>query len=137
LAAPIRLTVTGEPRTLQFFAADETYLIARDALGNAMRHSLGNEVVCELRYEENELLLIAQDNGVGISDETLASGGKNGHWGLLGMRERARKIGARLTIVSRPSGTRIELRVPGRSAFAVHDRGLLHRFLSRVIPARK
>jgi signal transduction histidine kinase len=102
-----------------------------------MRHSLGSEVLCELRYEENELLLIAQDNGVGISDETLASGGKSGHWGLLGMRERAKKIGATLMIDSRSSGTRIELPVPGRSVFAVHDRGPLHRFLSIVIPVRK
>lgn len=138
LGAPnLRLTVVGEPRALQFFVADETYLIAREALGNAMRHSLGSEVLCELRYEENERLLISQANGVGISDETLASGGKSGHWGLLGMRERARKIGATLTIDSRPSGTRIELRVPSRSAFAVHGRGPLHRFLSRVIPVRK
>jgi signal transduction histidine kinase len=59
----LRLTVIGEPRTFLFFAADETYLIAREAIGNAMRHSLGGEVWCDLRYEENELLLIAQDNG--------------------------------------------------------------------------
>jgi signal transduction histidine kinase len=102
-----------------------------------MRHSLGSEVLCELRYEENELLLIAQDNGVGISDETLASGGKSGHWGLLEMRERARKIDATHTIDSRTSGTRIEVRVPGRSAFAAYDKGLLHRFLSSVIPVRR
>jgi signal transduction histidine kinase/ligand-binding sensor domain-containing protein len=129
----LRLTVVGEPRALQFFAADETYLIAREALGNAMRHSLGSEVLCELHYEENGLVLVSRDNGVGIGDEALASGGKNGHWGLLGMRERSRKIEATFTIDSRPSGTRIELRVPGRSAFAVYDKGPLHRFLSRVI----
>lgn len=133
----IRLTVVGEPRALQFFVADETYLIAREALGNAMRHSLGSEVSCELRYEESELLLISQDNGVGIGDKTLASGGKSGHWGLLGMRERARKIDATLTIDSRTSGTRIELRVPGRSAFAARDRGWLRKVLSRLILVRK
>jgi signal transduction histidine kinase/ligand-binding sensor domain-containing protein len=133
----LRLTVVGEPRTLKFFVADEAYLIAREALGNAMRHSLGSEVLCELHYEENELLLISQDNGVGISSETLASGGKSGHWGLIGMRERARKIDATLTIDSRPSGTRIELRVPGRSAFASYDTSLLQKFLSAVIPFRR
>jgi signal transduction histidine kinase/ligand-binding sensor domain-containing protein len=133
----IRLTVVGEPRALQFFVADETYLIAREALGNAMRHSLGSEVLCELRYEESELLLISQDNGVGIGDKTLASGGKSGHWGLLGMRERARKIDATLTIDSRTSGTRIELQVPGRSAFAARDRGWLRKVLSRLILVRK
>jgi signal transduction histidine kinase len=79
----LQLTVIGEPRTLLFFAADETYLIAREALGNAMRHCLGSQVLCELRYEENQLLLISQDNGVGIGKEALASGGKSGHWGLL------------------------------------------------------
>jgi hypothetical protein len=67
----------------------------------------------------------------------LASGGKSGHWGLLGMLERARKIGATLTIDGRGSGTRIELRVPGRFAFSVYDKGLLHRLLSRVIPVQR
>jgi signal transduction histidine kinase len=97
----LRLTVIGEPRTLQFFAADEIYLIVREVLGNAMRHSLGSEVLCELRYEECEMLLIAQDNGVGISDETLASPAEGADTGGCSeMRERARKIGATLTIDS-------------------------------------
>jgi glucose-6-phosphate-specific signal transduction histidine kinase len=57
--------------------------------------------------------------------------GSSGHWGLLGMRERAHKVGATLTIDSRTSGTRIERRVPSRSAFAARKKGLLHNFLSR------
>jgi hypothetical protein len=86
----------GESRTLQFLAADETYLIAREALGNAMRHSLGSEVLCELRYEENELLLIAQDNGVGMSEEMLASAsGTRQRPGLISSSESFEKFGMR------------------------------------------
>jgi nitrate/nitrite-specific signal transduction histidine kinase len=53
------------------------------------------------------------DNGVGI-DSTLADQGKNGHFGLQGMRERAVRIGGRLTVVSSPnSGTEVMIVVPG------------------------
>ena len=58
-----------------------------------------------------------RDNGRGIDLGTLQSG-KDGHWGLLGMRERAEKIGAKLRLWSSPvAGTEVELSVPGQLAF--------------------
>jgi nitrate/nitrite-specific signal transduction histidine kinase len=58
-----------------------------------------------------------RDDGVGIDDETL-HGGRSGHWGLSGMRERARKLGAQLAIWSHSgAGTEIDLTIPTRIAY--------------------
>jgi hypothetical protein len=75
------------------------------------------------------MVFIVQGDGVGISEETLASNGKPGHRGPLGMRGRAGEIGATLTIESVNSGTRIEVRIPSRSAFRERGIGLLRRIL--------
>ena len=56
--------------------------------------------------------------------------GREGHWGLSGMRERADRIGARLQVFSSASaGTELELSVPGRVAFQDHAEGKLRWFL--------
>jgi signal transduction histidine kinase len=63
------------------------------------------------------LRVLVSDDGDGIEPEVLRKG-REGHWGLAGMRERAERIGARLKVRSRMSaGTRVELCVPGNTAF--------------------
>jgi nitrate/nitrite-specific signal transduction histidine kinase len=70
----------------------------------------------ELRYA-NELDLRVRDNGVGI-DPAIADRGKDGHFGLRGMRERSARIGAKLSLLSSSSaGTEIKLTVPGGIIF--------------------
>jgi len=69
-----------------------------------------------LRYGK-DLAVCVRDNGVGI-DPTVADHGKNGHFGLQGMRERAGRIGGKLTVVSSPdSGTEVTIVVPGGIVF--------------------
>jgi signal transduction histidine kinase len=69
-----------------------------------------------LSYAHDLTVRIA-DNGVGIDPE-IVDEGKEGHFGLQGLRERAARIGAKLTLVSSDgSGTDIVLTVPGRVAF--------------------
>jgi len=59
-----------------------------------------------------------RDDGRGIDSVVLEQGGRDGHWGLAGMRERAQKIGARLDLRRRPhGGTEVELIVPGATAY--------------------
>jgi nitrate/nitrite-specific signal transduction histidine kinase len=59
-----------------------------------------------------------RDDGQGIDTDILRMGGRDGHWGLQGMRERSEKIGARLDFWSRPgSGTEVELTVPAGRAY--------------------
>ena len=79
-------------------------------------HSGASRVDVELRYAQ-DLDLRIRDNGIGI-DPAVIERGKKGHFGLQGMRERAARIGAKLTLGSNgASGTEIKLVVPGGIVF--------------------
>jgi signal transduction histidine kinase len=110
------LQVAGEPREIHPIVRDEIYLIGYEAIRNAYAHSRGSRLDVELSYGEN-ITLVVRDNGVGI-DSAIADVGRNGHFGLLTMRERSARIGARLTIgPAARSGTEVNLVIPGRIAF--------------------
>jgi signal transduction histidine kinase/ligand-binding sensor domain-containing protein len=112
-----RVIVEGTPRKLHPVIRDEAYRIGREALVNAARHSQATKIEVELEYSARELRIIVRDNGKGIDSQVLRVG-KDGHWGLAGMRERADAIGARLKVWSRTgAGTEVELVIPGRIAF--------------------
>jgi signal transduction histidine kinase len=95
---------------------DEIYRIGYEAIRNACQHSNASQFDVELKYAQ-DLSVRVKDNGNGI-DPVVASEGKEGHFGLNGMRERAARIGAKLTIVSSANtGTEITLVVPGGLVF--------------------
>jgi len=72
----------------------------------------------EIIYDSREFRLRFRDDGRGIDPEVLEKGGRDGHWGLRGMRERADRMGAHLKVWSRPgSGTEVELTVPASAAY--------------------
>ncbi|MBO9716139.1 MAG: hypothetical protein J7507_04860, partial [Pseudoxanthomonas sp.] len=72
----------------------------------------------EISYGAREMRLRIVDDGRGIDAQTLERGGRAGHWGLHGMRERAERVGAQLRIWSRPgAGTEVELRIPAGNAY--------------------
>jgi signal transduction histidine kinase len=97
---------------------EEVFLIAREALGNAFRHSGAQHIEAEVAYGESELQVRIRDDGRGINVEVLDAGGRPGHFGLLGMRERAEKIRAQMKIWSKAgAGTEIDLRVPAEVAY--------------------
>jgi len=109
-------SVAGQPQELHPMLRDEIYRIGYEAIINACAHSGGTRMEVTLSYA-NDLTVRVQDNGKGI-DPLIADKGKEGHFGLQGMRERADRIGAKLTITSSPgSGTKIVLVVPGRIVF--------------------
>jgi signal transduction histidine kinase len=111
------LSVEGTPRPLDPIIREETLRIAQEALTNAFRHARAEKIETELIYHRSELRLQFRDNGCGI-DGAFIEAGRPGHWGLPGMRERAKKIRARFEVWSRPgAGTEIELRVPARIAY--------------------
>ena len=113
-----RVIVEGAPRQLRPIIRDDIYHIGREALANSFRHSRATEIVVEIEYTVNLFRVMVRDNGVGINADVLREG-REGHWGLSGMRERAERIGARLRVLSRAAaGTEMELSVPGRIAFA-------------------
>jgi two-component system NarL family sensor kinase len=92
----------------------ELYRIAREALANVRRHARATEVEIALRTTARDVVLTVKDDGVGFAGEPVESEpGDEGHHGLLGMRERARLLGGRLRVASRPGrGTTIAVRVP-------------------------
>jgi len=103
--------VLGSAQQLHPVIRDEIYRIGREALVNAYRHSRASRIEVELEYGARRFRLIVRDNGRGIDPHVLHAG-REGHWGLPGMRERAEKFGARLRVWSRTSaGTEIELSV--------------------------
>jgi signal transduction histidine kinase/ligand-binding sensor domain-containing protein len=110
------LSVVGNSRDMHPIVRDEIYRIGYEAIRNAYLHSQATRLEVELRYEQ-DLTVRVRDNGVGV-EPTIASQGKEGHFGLRGMHERAARIGAHLTIATAPaSGTAITLVVPGRIVF--------------------
>jgi signal transduction histidine kinase/ligand-binding sensor domain-containing protein len=112
-----RIIVDGPPRPLHPLLRDELYRIGREALINAFHHSRAKRIELKLKYESSQLRMLVRDDGCGIEPHVMRSG-RDGHWGLPGMRERAERIGARLQVFSRPAaGTEIELSVPGKVAF--------------------
>jgi len=109
-------SVTGHSKEMHPVVRDEIYRIGYEAIRNSYTHSKGTRLEVGLRYGK-DLAVRVSDNGVGI-DPTVADQGKNGHFGLQGMRERAARIGGKLTIVSSPtSGTEVTIIVPGGIVF--------------------
>lgn len=125
-ACEASLSVNGATREMHPMVRDEVYRIGYEAIRNACMHSGGSRLEVSLSYAR-DLILRVSDNGIGI-DPVVASGGRKGHYGLQGMRERAGRIGATLDIESSAgSGTEIKLLVPGRVVFHAQTAGLFTR----------
>jgi signal transduction histidine kinase len=116
-SATFRVLVEGAPRAVRPILQDEIYRIARESLRNAFRHSLAHNIETEITYGES-LRLRFRDDGKGIDPSVVERGGRSGHWGLPGIRERATQIGAQLEVWSElGAGTEVELNIPGSLAY--------------------
>ena len=111
--ASFYLVVEGVPRDLHPILRDEIYRLAREAVRNAFRHAQASRIEAEISYGEKLFRLRIRDDGRGIPPE-IVDEGRTGHYGLPGMRERARAMGGRLDVwTGKGTGTEIELTVPG------------------------
>lgn len=129
-----RVVMEGLPRALHPVIRDEVYRIGRESLVNAFRHSRASKIEVEVDYSVSNLRILVRDNGCGIDPQVLRAG-RDGHWGLPGMRERAEKVGAKLRVWSRAAaGTEVELTVPGHVAFQSHTSARPRQWLSRINP---
>jgi signal transduction histidine kinase/ligand-binding sensor domain-containing protein len=118
-----RCIVDGAPRKLQRMIRDEVYLIGREALLNAFRHAQAASIEVQIIYADAELRLRVRDDGIGVDADAFHTGSRPDHWGLQGMRERAKRIGAQLDLWSRPgAGTEIELKIPAGLAYEAPPR---------------
>jgi signal transduction histidine kinase len=110
--------VEGTPKTVRPTLRDEIYRIARESLQNAFRHSQARNIETEITYGKRLLRVRFRDDGKGIDPHVLEHGGRSGHWGLPGLRERAKHIGGQLEVWSElGAGTEVELSIPGSIAY--------------------
>ena len=112
----VTFSVVGDAKQMHPIVRDEIYRVGYEAIRNACMHSGASQLKVELRYAR-DLILLVSDNGTGV-DPDIADRGKDGHFGLQGMRERAARIGGNLTLGSSSnSGTEIKFTVPAEIAF--------------------
>jgi signal transduction histidine kinase len=110
---------------------DEIYRIAAEALRNAFRHAAARQVEVEIRYDHQQFRMRVRDDGKGIDQAILSGHGREGHFGLPGMRERANSIGGKLVVWSEPeAGTEVELRIAADTAY---PRAAKHSWLSELL----
>jgi signal transduction histidine kinase len=113
-----RAIVEGERRNLSPVFQDEVCRVARELLRNAFQHARAHQIEAEIRYDDHLFRLRIRDDGKGIDPAVLAHGGRDGHWGLTGVRERAQRIGAQLDFWSETgAGTEVQLTVPAAVAY--------------------
>ncbi|MEI9975870.1 MAG: two-component regulator propeller domain-containing protein [Ignavibacteriota bacterium] len=116
------LSVEGSTRRMHPIARDEVYRIGYEAIRNACNHSGATRLEVELICL-HDLVLRVKDNGNGFESSTVKTEPGRGHFGLIGMYERAASIRGKLTISSSPGcGTEVELIVPRSVVFLEQER---------------
>jgi len=117
-ATEFHLQVEGTTRDLHPILRDEVYRIAGEAVRNAFTHAQARRIEVEIRYDERQFRLRVRDDGKGIAPKLMNEDGPTGHYGLRGMRERAKLLGGKLAMWSElDSGTELELRIPASRAY--------------------
>jgi signal transduction histidine kinase/ligand-binding sensor domain-containing protein len=115
----LRVEVLGPSRAVHPILRDEIFRVAGEAMRNAFRHAHARQVEVEIHYDVRQLRLRIRDDGKGIDTAVLAQGAREGHYGLPGMRERAKSIEGKLTLWSAPgAGTEVELAIPASHAYS-------------------
>lgn len=113
---PVLYNTTGEPFALTPPRVHDLLMAAREAVFNALRHGSPQQVLMELEFAANDLLLRISDDGCGF-DSGVAQTEKQHHFGLRGMQERVARSGGDFQLTTAPgAGVRIEIRLPRRSA---------------------
>ncbi len=133
------LTVEGRARELHPMVRDEVQRIAEEAIRNAFQHASARAIEVIITYRPGRLSLTVRDNGVGLPEDVVAAGEREGHFGLTGMRERAESVGGVLQVVSREgAGAEVQLSIPGTAAYASRPGGWRSRLrrLQRFLKAR-
>lgn len=125
--------VEGERRKLSPLFKEEVCRIARELLQNAFQHACARAIEAEIRYDDRVFRLLIRDDGRGIDPKVLEQGGRPGHWGLRGVRERAQQIGAQLDFWSEAgAGTEVHLSVPANIAYEKSQNGSGFRLFRKV-----
>ncbi len=109
--AQYSVTVSGSPRPLGHLVETALLRLAHEAVANAARHSHADHIGLDIAYEEGTVSLRVRDDGCGFTPHEAEAAA--GHFGLRGMRERVRKIGAEMIIESAARlGTTVTITTP-------------------------
>src|SRR5665213_185396 len=110
----IQVQSSGETQLLSEIVEENLLRIGQEAVTNAVKHSGASALKIELQYQPQKIILQLEDNGRGFVPET-CSGPKEGHFGLLGIRERTERLGGLVCISSSPgAGASIRVEIPIR-----------------------
>jgi signal transduction histidine kinase len=108
----VDVDVEGDSATLPENLAHQVLRIAQEAVTNVVKHAGANHVSLRLSVDPGGLQLNIVDDGRGFDASTAFASG-NEHFGLIGMRERAKRMGGNVSLVTRPGeGTELNLKVP-------------------------
>jgi signal transduction histidine kinase len=117
-AISFRVVVNGSRQDIAPLVRDSVYQVAREAIANAFRHSAASHIEVEITYEARQFLVAIRDDGVGFVPALIAASGPD-HWGIQGMRTKAKESGGALSIWTREkAGTEVRIVYPARLAFA-------------------
>ncbi len=106
-ATTCTVEVAGDAYRVPEQVQNALFAVGREALANVLKHARARKVVLRLDYGAEALSLTVRDDGQGFAPGS-ADGPDEGHFGLLGLRERAGQIGATLSIESGPGqGTKV------------------------------
>ena len=108
----VSVVAKGRVRPLVETIEENLLRIAMEALTNCIKHSQASQVTITLDYKPRDVILTISDNGISFIPERQA-GPREGHFGLLGIRERASRLNGNVTISSEPGkGTTIQAVIP-------------------------
>src|SRR6185437_826180 len=108
----LNVSAKGRVRPLSETIEENILRIAQEALTNVIKHSGATVVTIELDYGPQNVTLQIQDNGHGF-EQSKSAGPSEGHFGLLGISERVKRLGGELTVSSEPGkGTTIRVQAP-------------------------
>lgn len=113
LSLHLQLQVSGTPTALPVLVGHHLLRIGQEAIANAIKHSGAQQLIVALQFERHQVRLAVKDDGCGFEQNASSAPLQGDGFGLLGMRERAEKIGAAFALASQPGrGTELIVTVP-------------------------
>lgn len=132
-SSEFKLSVQGVARELNPRVREEMYRIGTEALVNAFRYAAAPLIEVEILYDAAAFTLRVRDNGTGFDEDVLRKANQPGHFGLLGLQERANRIAAQLEVWSRQgAGTEVSCSVDAERAYRDANVAGLRLWIRRV-----